>query len=408
MSEIFPATGGGHNLDLRLSATLSTQHHSQVMKIQLILPLLALASAAFAAPTSPVAVKSFGRLPDGRETRLYTLKDASGFQADIADYGGTIVRLLVPDRTGKLADVSLGFNTVAPYPKDSPYFGALIGRVGNRIAGGKFTLEGKTYTLVTNNTPTPELPCHLHGGTIGFDKVIWTATPTTREGLPALRLRYTSADGEEGYPGQLTVEVTYSLTRDHGLRMDYSATTTKATPVNLTNHCYFNLAGEGQGTILGHELTVRAKRYTPVNAGLIPTGKIAPVAGTPFDFTSPHTIGERIGAKDEQLRFGGGYDHNFVLDSSDGSLALAATVREPISGRVLEVLTTEPGLQFYCGNFLDGKLTGKSGGTYVYRGAFCLESQHFPDSINQPSFPTTVLRPGQTYRSTTIYRFSAR
>jgi aldose 1-epimerase len=351
--------------------------------------------------------QSFGRLPDGRETRLYTLRNASGFQADIADYGGTIVHLLAPDRTGKLADVTLGFNSVQSYLKDSPYFGALIGRVGNRIASGRFTLEGKSYTLAANNSPG-DIPCHLHGGMTGFDKVIWTAEPTTRDGQPALRLRYTSADGEEGYPGMLSVEVLYSLTTDNGLRMDYTATTTKPTPVNLTNHAYFNLGGEGRGTILGHELTVQAKRFTPVNAGLIPTGELAPVAGTPFDFTSPHTIGERIGAKDEQLRFGGGYDHNFVLDSTDGSLALAATVYEPVSGRVLEVLTTEPGLQFYSGNFLDGKLTGKSGDTYVYRGAFCLESQHFPDSINQPSFPSAVLRPGQTYRSTTVYRFSTK
>jgi len=377
------------------------------MKSLFALLLLATSACAFAAPAAPVTMKSFGQLPDGRETKIYTLKNASGFQADIADYGGTIVRLLAPDRAGKLADVTLGFNSVTPYPKDSPYFGALIGRVGNRIAGGKFTLDGKAYTLATNNSPG-DMPCHLHGGKVGFDKVIWAAEPTTRDGQPALRLRYVSADGEEGYPGKLTVEVLYSLTSDNGLRMDYTATTDKATPINLTNHAYFNLAGEGKGTILGHELTVRAKRYTPVNAGLIPTGKIVPVAGTPFDFTTPHTIGERIEAKDEQLKFGGGYDHNFVLDSSNGSLALAATVRDPASGRILEVLTTEPALQFYCGNFLDGKLTGKSGATYVFRGAFCLESQHSPDSINQPSFPSSVLRPGQTYKSTTVYRFSAK
>ncbi len=355
----------------------------------------------------PPPPQSFGRLPDGRETHLYTLRGSNGFQADIADYGGTIVRLLAPDRAGKLADVTLGFNSVQSYPVDSPYFGALIGRVGNRIADGKFILDGKAYTLATNNSPGG-LPCHLHGGKTGFDKVIWTAEPTTRDGQPALRLRYTSDDGEEGYPGKLSVEVLYSLTPDNGLRLDYTATTTKPTPVNLTNHAYFNLAGEGRGTILGHELTIRANRYTPVNAGLIPTGKLAPVAGTPFDFTVPHLIGERIEAADEQLRFGGGYDHNFVLNSTDGSLALAATVHEPVSGRILEVLTTEPGLQFYSGNFLDGKLTGKSGGSYLYRDAFCLESQHFPDSINQQSFPSTVLLPGQTYRSTTVYRFGAK
>ena len=378
------------------------------MKYLLVLALLVTSAFAAVAPAISVTMKSFGKLPDGREATLYTLKNASGFQADIADYGGTIVNLFVPDRTGKLADVALGFSTVTPYPKDSPFFGALIGRVGNRIAAGKFTLEGKTYTLATNNKPTPELPCSLHGGTIGFDKVIWIAEPTTRDGQPALRLRYTSADGEEGYPGKLKVEVLYSLTPDNGLRMDYTATTDKPTPVNLTNHCYFNLAGEGKGTILGHELTLHAKRYTPVNAGLIPTGEIALVAGTPFDFTSPHTIGERIGVKDEQLKFGGGYDHNYVLDSSDGTLVLAATVREPVSGRVLEVLTTEPALQFYSGNFLDGTLKGKSGSPYVLRSGFCLESQHYPDSVNQPSFPTTILRPGQTYHTTTVYRFSAK
>lgn len=333
--------------------------------------------------------------------------NANGFQVDIADYGGTIVRLLAPDRNGRLDDVTLGFASIEPYPLNSPYFGALIGRVGNRIAGGKFTLEGKTYTLATNNSPGG-IPCHLHGGKVGFDKVIWKVEPAKRDGRPALRFLHTSKDGEEGYPGEVAVEVLYSLTDDNGLRIDYSATTTKPTPLNLTNHAYFNLAGEGKGAILGHELTVRAKHYTPVNAGLIPTGKIAEIAGTPLDFTSPHTIGERIETDDEQLRFGKGYDHNFVLDSADGSLALAATVHEPGSGRILEVLTTEPGLQFYSGNFLDGSLTGKSGRNYAHRGAFCLETQHFPDSINQPSFPSAVLRPGQTYRSTTIYRFSAR
>lgn len=351
--------------------------------------------------------KSFGRLPDGRETQLHTLRNANGFQVDITNYGGTIVRLLAPDRDGQLADVTLGFASVGPYPKQSPYFGALIGRVGNRIAHGRFTLDSETYMLAKNNTPGG-IGCTLHGGLVGFDKVIWDAEPTTRDGQPALRLRYTSKDGEEGFPGKLSVEVVYSLTSDNGLRIDYSATTDRATPVNLTNHAYFNLAGEGSGTILDHVLTVKAKRYTPVDAGLIPTGEIAPVADTPFDFTTPHAIGERVNADHEQLRFGGGYDHNFALDSQDGSLVLAAEVYEPKSGRRMDVLTTEPGLQFYSGNFLDGKLTGKSGRPYVHRGAFCLETQHYPDSVNQPSFPSTVLRPGQTYRSTTVYRFSTR
>jgi aldose 1-epimerase len=351
--------------------------------------------------------KPFGRLSDGRETHLYTLRNAKGFQADIADYGGTVVRLLVPDRDGKLADVVLGFNSIDPYPGQSPYFGALIGRVGNRIAHGKFSLDGKTCSLATNNSPGG-IACTLHGGVMGFDKVIWAAEPTTRDGRPALRLHYMSKDGEEGFPGNLKVEVVYSITADNGLRIDYTATTDKATPINLTNHSYFNLSGEGSGTILDHVLMVNAKHYTPVDKGLIPTGEIAAVTGTPFDFTAPHAIGERVAANDEQLRFGGGYDHNFVLDSKGGALALAASVYEPKSGRKLEVLTTEPGLQFYCGNFLDGKLTGKSGRPYVYRGGFCLETQHFPDSINHPSFPTTVLRPGQEYRTTTVYRFSTR
>ena len=363
-------------------------------------------SACIAQPEA-VLRQSFGRLPDGRETHLYILRNARGFEADISDYGGAVVRLLAPDKQGKLADVVLGFGSVEPYPKQSPYFGALIGRVGNRIAHGRFTLDGKTYTLATNNRPGG-VPCTLHGGWVGFDKVIWASEPTTRDGQPALRLHYTSRDGEEGFPGSLKVEIVYSLTADDGLRIDYGATTDQATPVNLTNHSYFNLAGEGNGTILEHELTIHARRYTPVDKGLIPTGEIAPVAGTPFDFNAPHAIGERVNADHEQLRRGGGYDHNFVLDAQDGTLALAASVYEPKSGRKLEVLTTEPGLQFYCGNFLDGKLTGKSGKNYVHRGGFCLETQHYPDSINHPSFPTTVLRPGQIHRSTTVYRFSAR
>ncbi len=357
-------------------------------------------------PPFPVAAQTFGRLPDGRESRLFALRHASGFQADISDYGGTLVRLLAPDRAGRFADVVLGFDSVARYPAESPYFGALIGRVGNRIAAGKFTLDGRTHSLVTNNTPDG-IPCHLHGGNVGFDKVLWSAEPITRAGQPALRLRYTSADGEEGYPGNLAVEVTYALTADPGLRIDYTATTDRATPVNLTNHSYFNLAGAGLGDVLAHEVTLRASRYTPVRPGLIPTGELAPVAGTPFDFLQPRTIGERIAQPHEQLRLGSGYDHNWVLDSADGSLALAATVREPASGRVLEVLTTEPGLQFYTGNFLTGKLTGKSGATYARRGGLCLETQHFPDSVNQPAFPATILHPGQTYRSTTLYRFPA-
>jgi aldose 1-epimerase len=353
-----------------------------------------------------VTTRSFGKLPDGRIARLFTLTSASGFQAEISDFGGTVVRLFAPDRTGRLVDVVLGFDSVERYPAESPHFGAIIGRVGNRIAGGKFSLGAKIYSLATNNSPDG-IPCHLHGGNVGFDKILWAAELATVAGQPALRLRYTSADGEEGYPGELSTEVTYSLTPEQGLRIDYKATTDQSTPVNLTNHSYFNLAGAGQGDVLDHEITLRASHFTPVHPGLIPTGDRAPAAGTPFDFTSTHRIGARIGADHEQLRLGSGYDHNWVLDSTDGQLALAATVYEPASGRVLEVLTTEPGIQFYTGNFLTGRLTGKSGATYAHRGGLCLETQHFPDSVNQPSFPSTLLHPGQTYRSTTVYRFSS-
>lgn len=359
-------------------------------------------------PSSPIiTMKSFGQLPDGRQTHLYTLENARGFRADISDFGGTVVNLFVPDKAGKLADVSLGFDNAAKYLAESPFFGALIGRYGNRIAHGKFTLDGKTYSLALNDKPG-DIPCSLHGGKIGFDKVLWQGRPTIVDGNPALVLTYVAKDGEEGYPGTLSVEVTYTVTQANELRIDYKATTDKATPVNLTNHTYFNLKGEGEGTILDHVLTMNASRTTPVNAGLIPTGEIVPVAGTPMDFTKPHAVGERINADFEQLKFGGGYDHNWVLDNQDGKLALAATVYEPTSGRVMEVLTTEPGLQFYAGNFLDGTRVGKSGKKYVYRSGFCLETQHYPDSPNQPKFPNTILRPGETLRSTTIHRFSTR
>lgn len=375
---------------------------SSVAVLQLAVPLLT------AAPSSPViTMKSFGQLPDGRQTHLYTLENASGFRADITDLGGIVVNLLVPDKNGQLADVSLGFDNAAQYLKESPFFGALIGRYGNRIAHGKFTLDGQTYSLPLNDKPG-DIPCSLHGGTVGFDKVLWQGRPQIIDGNPALVLTYVSRDGEQGYPGTLTVEVTYTVTPKNELRIDYSATTDKATPVNLTNHTYFNLHGEGEGTILDHVLMMKAAKTTPVNAGLIPTGEIVPVAGTPLDFTKPHVIGERIEANNEQLKFGGGYDHNWVLDNQDGSLALAATVHEPKSGRFMEVLTTEPGLQFYSGNFLTGSITGKSGKKYPLRSGLCLETQHYPDSPNQPAFPSTILRPGKKLTSTTVYRFSTK
>ena len=349
----------------------------------------------------------FGNLPDGRPAQLHTLENASGFHADITDYGGTVVRLCTPDRHGDLADVVLGFDSVEDYAAHSPYFGCIIGRFGNRIADGKFSLEGRRYQLAPNNSPGG-IPCHLHGGLKGFDKVLWRAERAHPADGPALRLHYFSPDGEEGYPGNLHVTVTYTVTHDNALRIEYAATTDRATPVNLTNHSYFNLAGEGSGQVLPHVLTLNAREYTPVNAGLIPVGTIAPVADTPFDFTAPHTIGERIALPNEQLRFAGGYDHNFVLQRGADGLVTAATVLEPKSGRILEVLTTEPGVQFYSGNFLDGTFGGKNGHVYPRRAGFCLETQHFPDSPNQPSFPSTILQPGVALRSTTLYRFSAR
>jgi aldose 1-epimerase len=373
-----------------------------------IVMLAASASVLLAAPATPdTSPRPFGHMPDGREIHVYSLQNAHGFRVDIMDLGGTVVRLMVPDKNGKLADVALGFDSADPYLKGVPYFGATIGRYGNRIANGKFTLDGKTYSLPLNDKPGG-IPCSLHGGTMGFDKVLWQGTPTTVDGNPALTLKYVSPDGDQGYPGELTAEVTYSVTPKNELRIDYKATTDKPTPVNLTNHTYFNLAGEGSGTILDHELVIHAKNTTPVNAGLIPTGEIKPVAGTPFDFTKAHKIGERIGQDDQQLTFGGGYDHNWVLDNQSGKLKVAATLYEPKSGRFMEVLTDQPGLQFYSGNFLDGTLTGKSGQKYEHRGALCLETQHYPDSPNHPDFPNTILHPGETLKSTTIYRFSTK
>lgn len=377
------------------------------MKLPSFLFLALLLAGLPAAAATPVETKPFGRLPDGRAVTLYSLTGPAGLQVDLMDYGATVVAIRTPDRTGRPGDVVLGFSNVDGYVKSAAYFGSVVGRVGNRIARARFTLDGHTYTLAANNAPGGQ-PCSLHGGTVGFDKVLWHATPVTVDGQPALRLEYRSRDGEEGFPGNLAVQVTYSLTADNGLRLDYEATTDAATPVNLTNHTYFNLRGEGHGDVLGQELTLRARRFTPVDRGLIPTGELRAVAGTPFDFTTSHAIGARIGADDGQLRFGGGYDHNFVLDRAGDGLELAATVFDASSGRVLEVLTTEPGLQFYSGNFLDGKFVGKSGRPYPYRSAFVLEPQHFPDAVNQPAFPGIILRPGATYRSSSVFRFSVR
>jgi len=374
-----------------------------------LLGATALAFAVHAtASVSSVTMTTFGHLKDGREATLYSLVNANGVRADVTNYGAIIVRLFTPDRAGRMDDIVLGYNSVEEYVKATPYFGAVVGRYGNRIAHGQFSLDGQTYTLAKNDKPGG-IPCHLHGGVTGFDKVLWSAEPVLVDNIPAIKLRYQSKDGEEGYPGNLDLTVTYTLGNDNALKIDYLATTDKATPVNVTQHSYFNLKGEGRGDILDHVLTIKASRTTPVDAGLIPTGKFASVAGTPFDFTSPHAIGERVSASsDEQLKFGGGYDHNWVLDNQTGDMALAATVFEPTTGRTLEVWTQEPGLQFYCGNFLDGSNIGKSGKPYHFRNGFCLETQHYPDSPNQPNFPSTILRPGAQYRTSTIYKFSAR
>jgi aldose 1-epimerase len=343
----------------------------------------------------------FGTLADGKTVELFTLTNAHGLEAAIMTYGATVVSLRTPDRAGRLDDIVLGYPTLAGYLEKSPYFGAIVGRYGNRIARGRFTLDGATYGLATNDGPN-----HLHGGVQGFDKVVWSASLSETETSAAVALSYTSPAGEEGYPGTLAVRVTYTLTDENELRVDYLATTDRATPVNLTQHSYFNLAGAGSGDILRHVLTIAADRYTPVDATLIPTGEIASVAGTPFDFRTPTAIGARIGQQDVQLERGRGYDHNWVLTRAGDSLALAARVTEPTSGRTLDVLTTEPGMQFYSGNFLDGTITGKDGRVYRHRYGFCLETQHFPDSPNHPNFPSTILRPGQEYRSTTVFKFS--
>jgi aldose 1-epimerase len=346
-----------------------------------------------------VEKRSFGTTPQGTAVSLYVLKNASGLEAAITNYGGIVVSLRVPDRQGRVEDVVLGYDSLGGYIGQKAYFGAIIGRYGNRIANGRFSLGGKTYTLARNNGPN-----HLHGGVHGFHEALWTAAEASTPHGPGVELTYESADGEEGYPGKLKARVTYVLTDQGDLRIDYEATTDKETVVNLTNHSYFNLAGEGD--ILGHELFIDADRFTPVDATLIPTGELRPVQGTPFDFRKPTAIGARIDAADEQIGHGKGYDHNFVLNGTMGSLRLAARVREPRSGRVMEVLTTEPGIQFYSGNFLDGSIVGKGGKAYPRRAAFCLETQHYPDSPNKPQFPSVALKPGERYQTTTIYRFT--
>src|SRR5438105_6451555 len=359
-------------------------------------------SAAWSGGGGGGARKPFGATARGEAVSVYTLKNAHGIELRVLDYGGIIVSLRVPDRNGRLDDVVLGFDSLGDYERGSPYFGALIGRYGNRIARGRFTLDGRTYTLATNNGPN-----HLHGGARGFDKVVWAAAPFERGDSVGLVLNYTSPAGEEGYPGTLRATVTYTLTNANQLIFDYHATTDRATPVNLTQHSYFNLAGDGKGDILGHVVTLNADRFTPVDSTLIPTGELKSVAGTPFDFRTRTPIGARIDQDDVQLRYGPGYDHNFVLNKAGDAHdpTFAARVYEPASGRVMEIYTTEPGLQFYSGNFLDGTLHGKGGVVYRRRYGFAMETQHYPDSPNKPTFPSTTLRPGESYHSRTIYKF---
>jgi aldose 1-epimerase len=356
------------------------------------------APPATPAAPPPIDHRPFGTTPEGVPVNVYTLTNAAGMEVRITNYGGTVVSIKTPDRQGQMGDVVLGFDTFDGYLHNTPYFGVIVGRYGNRIAKGQFSLDGVTYTLARNDGEN-----HLHGGVRGFDKVVWTAKTVDTADGPALELGYLSKDGEEGYPGNLAVTVRYRLDDHNALHIEYTATTDKPTVVNLTNHSYFNLAGTGD--ILSHVVEIDADRFTPVDKGLIPTGVLQPVAGTPFDFRTPTAIGARIDADNRQLQYAGGYDHNFVLNKAPGTLGLAARVTDPASGRVLEVSTTEPGVQFYSGNFLDGTVTGKGGRAYQKHAAFALETQHFPDSPNHPDFPSTVLRPDQTYHTTTIYAF---
>ncbi len=374
------------------------------MKLHLAAPAaLLLALTPMPAPASSIETEPYGVLPSGEPVTLYTLTNETGMQVSVIDLGGIIVRLRTPDRDGKLDDVVLGCASLESYLKDSPYFGCITGRYCNRIANGEFTLGGTSYTLAKNNGAH-----HLHGGTEGFNRKLWKAAPGVKDNAPSVVLSYTSPDGEEGYPGNLTCRVVYTLTNENALRVDYHAVTDKPTVVNLTNHSYFNLAGAAKAQpILDHVLQLHASRFTPTDSEAIPTGEIQPVKGSPLDFTSPTRIGDRIEAGHEQIRFGKGYDHNYVIDGDLGTLRPAARVHEPVTGRVLEIETTDAGIQFYTGNFLDGSFEGKDGVAYPQRSGFCLEEQKYPDSPNHPAFPSAALQPGETYSKTTVYKFSA-
>ena len=342
----------------------------------------------------------FGKLADGMAVDVFTLTNANGMEVRAIPYGAIIVSLRVPDRNGQLGDVVLGYDTLDGYVAKSPYFGAIVGRYGNRIAKGRFTLDGTTYQLATNNGAN-----HLHGGVKGFDKAVWNAEPLERGDTAGVVFAHTSPDGDEGYPGAVSVRVTYTLGAANDLTVDYDATTDRATPINLTQHSYFNLAGDGSGDILGHRLTLDADRFTSVDSTLIPTGELTPVEGTPFDFRTPTPIGARINGDHPQLKNGNGYDHNWVVNRTGNGLVHAARVEDPATGRTLDVSTTEPGIQFYAGNFLDGTITGKGGHVYARRSGLCLETQHFPDSPNHPDFPSTILHPGSRFQSKTIFTF---
>jgi aldose 1-epimerase len=348
-----------------------------------------------------VEQRIYGELKNGESAYLYTLTNKNGMVVSITNYGGIITEILVKDKKGKFDDITLGYDNLQGYLDNSPYFGAIIGRYGNRICNGQFTLEGKKYQLDKNNDPN-----HLHGGYVGFDKVLWDAETFSDEVELRLQLKYLSKDGESGYPGKLSVFINYTLNNNDELEIDYSATTDKATICNLTNHAYFNLKDGGESSILNHKIKINADSFTPIDNTSIPEGEILPVTGTPFDFTSPKSIGKSIDIDDEQIQNGCGFDHNFVIDGNYGELRQAARVIEETSGRILDVLTTEPGLQFYSGNFLDGSFIGKGNVVYNRRNGFCLETQHYPDSPNKPNFPSTVLKPGEVYKTTTVYKFS--